>query len=251
MGIDTFYNVVAATANFGNTVLLVLPQLPALPSQTNADADAASEEYLLVNEPNTPETIELVISKKYMIMLFIECHHHFASFLDSMAELEKDTTTTTTNNNANIYNNMKAFNNSNNDNSSYQKYLNKLLVSNPQRLIKLYQATVGLLLVTPEDHTAVYVHWLIVTTIILQTQQQPIFKDPKLIPGYFIKFERHLLSVLLTSKIQRTNKSPSLWMLFKKLITITQIKQLASFNISDINGATLAKDVCQVVIRSS
>ncbi|SCV01364.1 LAME_0G15742g1_1 [Lachancea meyersii CBS 8951] len=81
-----------------------------------------------------------------------------------------------------------------------------------------YFATLGLLLTTPEDRTNLNLH----EAIILQRLKEESEHQGKLTKEGHIFLAREIMAVmlLLTSSLNRVNKSPSLWLLYRKLFTI-------------------------------
>ncbi|SCU89577.1 LANO_0D05534g1_1 [Lachancea nothofagi CBS 11611] len=101
-----------------------------------------------------------------------------------------------------------------------------------------YIATVGLLSTTPEDRHNLNLH------------EQLLLRHLKQIPetkwrlheeeSRFLQRELHVVKLLLTSNLKRVNKSSSLWLLFRKLYTLSR----------ELNPA-MKLDYCDLFVRSA
>ncbi|KAH3662576.1 hypothetical protein OGAPHI_005828 [Ogataea philodendri] len=93
--------------------------------------------------------------------------------------------------------------------------------------LEVYYASIGLLMVTPEDHRAILVN------------EEALNKVGAIDPAIF-EFHYNVLNAYLTSDIAKTNKSANLWFYFKKS-TITRLNKLDD---------SILNELVDIVLRS-
>ncbi|CCH46792.1 hypothetical protein BN7_6391 [Wickerhamomyces ciferrii] len=87
------------------------------------------------------------------------------------------------------------------------------------KLVELYYMTIGILLVTNENHTSINIHNEIVSYILKRSSSEP-FHDLILDSNKFLDKEISIVEILLNSNNNKLNKSSSLWYLYKRLFIL-------------------------------
>ncbi|GME71991.1 unnamed protein product [Ambrosiozyma monospora] len=143
-------------------------------------------------DPNT-NTLDILISKKQLVKIFIECHKvidDHISNTDGLQHFSRD-------------------------------FINSDLMT-------LYSATLGIWLVTPEEHRALILNESMLIKLLsnsmISEHQDTLYRHFEILSGY------------LTSTIAKTNKSSSLWLYFKKTL-IRLFNNLSSVHEQSSNTA--------------
>lgn len=85
---------------------------------------------------------------------------------------------------------------------------------------RYYLATTVLLLITPEDHSNIRRHEELLLNRLKDKNCSGLWRRDE-IAGAFVRRELQFVTSCLTSSLARVNKSPSLWLLYRKLYIIT------------------------------
>lgn len=93
-----------------------------------------------------------------------------------------------------------------------------------EKLINTYYMTLGYLLTTNENHTILRLHELTFWQI---WRTSPNSRQ-------FLLFEFEVLTVLISSRLKRINKSPSLWLMIKKIAIVLIFHEIVTANVKDI-----------------
>ncbi|GMG39225.1 unnamed protein product [Ambrosiozyma monospora] len=172
-------------------------RLQLIPNSQIEDDPTLTDLFKATTFPNFQDsntnTLDILISKKQLVKILVECHKVIEDYISSANDLQPSSRSSI-----------------NTDPST------------------LYRATLGILLITPEDHRAVELNESMLSTIL---SNDLISERQHTLDCHF-----EILSGYLTSTIAKTNKSSSLWLYFKKIV-VKLLNNLSSAHEQSFNTA--------------